>query len=203
MSAEFSPSDYFSFVTAAISIVLGLGIVTCLNGVATMLINRNQVRTYWIHVVWVVQVLLTQVQCFWTLLQNRRVIMELTFFEYVVFWLYPLALYLLSALLFPSDDVNASINLREHYYDNHRWIFAVGTVPPVLFLGFHLIYLDIPLFSLQNAFPALFGVITTTLAITDRPRVHAALTPVLPALFVIVIALYRLQPEGTSGALAP
>jgi hypothetical protein len=201
--ADFSPGDYFAYITAAMSIVLGLGIVTCLNGIAKMLVNRNQVRIYWVQVVWVVQILLTQIQCFWTLLQNREVIMGLTFFEYVAFWLYPLALYLISALLFPADVGDEPVSFRDHYYDNNHWIFAVGTVPPVLFLAFHLIYLDIPPIALQNAFPALFAAITVTLAITDRPRIHAVLTPVLPVLFVVVIALYRLQPATTSGALTP
>jgi len=203
VASEFLPSDYFSFITAAISIVLGLGMVTCLNGIAQMLLHRNRLRTYWVPIVWAGQVLLTQIQCFWTLLQNRGVIINLTFFEYVAFWLYPLALYLISALLFPSYDDEDAPDLWTHYYANHRWIFGVGTVPPVLFLAFHLIYLDIPLISLQNAFPALFAAITITLALTARARVHAVLTPVLPALFVVVIALYRLQPEGTSGVLAP
>jgi hypothetical protein len=203
VAPEFSSSDYFSFITAAISIVLGLGMVTCLNGIAQMLLHRDQLRTYWVPIVWAGQVLLTQIQCFWTLLQNRGVIIDLTFFEYVAFWLYPLALYLISALLFPSYDDEDTPDLWTHYYANHRWIFGVGTVPPVLFLAFHLVYLDIPLISLQNAFPALFAAITVTLALTDRSRVHAVLTPVLPALFVVVIALYRLQPEGTSGVLAP
>lgn len=203
MPADFSPSDYFSLFTAAISIVLGLGIATCLNGIADMLINRDQTRIYWVQVVWVLQTLLAQVQFFWTLIQNRRVIMELTFFEFVAFWLYPLALYLLSALLFPANDEGDTVDLREHYYHNHRWLFAVGTLPPVLFLGFHLIYLDLPLISLQNAFPVVFASITGTLAFTDRPRVHATLTPILPALFILVIVLYRLHAEGTAGALAP
>lgn len=203
MPPEFSSSDYFSFITAAISIVLGLGMVTCLNGIAQMLHHRDQVRTYWVPIVWAGQILLTQIQCFWTLLQNRGVIINLTFFEYVAFWLYPLALYLISALLFPAYDDETPPDLWTHYYANHRWIFGVGTVPPVLFLAFHLVYLDIALVSVQNAFPVLFAAITITLAVTDHPRVHALLTPVLPALFVVVIALYRMQPEGTSGILAP
>lgn len=203
MPADFTASDYFSFITAAISIVLGLGIVTCLNGVAKMLIYRTRVRIYWVHIVWVGQVLLTQLQCFWTLLQNRSVIVGLTFFEYVGFWLYPLALYLISALLFPPHDDGESVNLRSHYFNNHRWIFTVGTLPPLLFLAFHIIYLDIAVFSVQNAFPVLIALITTTLALTDRARVHAVLTPVLPALFVLAIMMYRLQPQGTSGALTP
>lgn len=202
MPADFSPSDYFSLITAAISIVLGLGIVTCLNGIAEMLIHRRHTRMYWVQIVWVGQTLLAQLQLFWTLIQNRQIILSLTFFEYVVFWIYPLALYLLSALLFPPNDDDDPVDLREHYYDNHRWIFGVGTLPPILFLGFHLIYLDLPIFSLQNAFPAAFAAITLTLANTENPRVHAVLTPMLPSLFVIVILLYRLHPTGTAGTLA-
>ena len=204
MVDDFSTSAYFSFLTAAFSIVLGLGIVTCLNGVAETLINRVRTRIYWVHLVWVGQVLLTQVQLFWTLLQNRDVIAGLTFFEYVAFWTYPLALYLLSALLFPSnDDRDASVDLRAHYYANNNWFFGVATVPPVLFLVFHLVYLDIPVVSLQNLFPAALAAITVALALTDRPAVHAALTPVLPVLFVVAIALYRMEAAATTGAMAP
>ena len=202
MPTDISPSAYFSFITAALSIVLGLGIVTCLKGVGDTLINRGRVRPYWVHGVWVGQTLLTQIQCFWTLLQNRDIIVELTFFEYLFFWMYPLALYLLSVMLFPDIGSDDEVDLRAHYYENHRWMFAVATVPPLLFLAFHLIYLDLPVISLQNAFPTLFAGITATLAITERSRVHAVLTPVLPVLFLVVIGLYRLQASGTAGQLA-
>lgn len=203
MPAELSAAEYFSYLTAAISLVLGLGIVTCLNGIAEILKVRDGERLYWVQIVWVVQTLLTQLQAFWTMLQNREIMMTLTFFEYVGFWLYPLALYLLSALLFPSDDHGEPMDLRHHYYLNHRWIFAVATVPPVLFLIFHLVYLELPLLSIQNTFPVAFAGITVTLSITERPRVHATMAIVLPVLFITVIVLYRLHAAATTGAMAP
>lgn len=196
------PLSFFPFLTAAFGVVLGLSISTTLNGIGQILKARPRVRVYWVHLVWVAQVLLTVVQCFWSLLQNREVFVTLNFFEYLGFWLYPISLYLLTTLLFPKLDDDRDVDLRAHYYANHRWFFAIASLPPTLFLLFHFIYLELPATHLGNVFLVVFLGITATLAATARSRVHEVLTPAMPVLFVFVIALFRIQATATSGALA-
>ena len=61
----------FEFVCAFYSVVLGVAVAQLMTSVGRLLEVRDQVRTYWVHSLWVVIVLLVDVD-FWLAMWNLR-----------------------------------------------------------------------------------------------------------------------------------
>ncbi len=121
------PFSYLSFLT---SIVLGLGIARVLAGFANLLQARGRVRLYWVHLVWMLNVFLFLVLNWWILFRWHSQ-GQWTFFLFLFVLLSPTIAFLLSVLLFP-DPLEDGTDLKQHFYSNHRWFFALAALLPPL-----------------------------------------------------------------------
>ena len=98
-------------------------------------------------------------------------------------------LYLLAGLVFPDISANGSIDLRTHYYENHRWFFSLlillllvsigkeavlnGSLPAPLDLGFQLAFIAVSLVG----------------ALNSREWCHKALVPLSVVIVLAYIAI--------------
>src|SRR5262245_33189052 len=98
--------DPFSYLTVLISIILGLGITHLLGGLGRVLQARGHVRSYWPSIAWVVLLLVIHVQTWWALF-GLRSFQHWSFLAFVVVLLQPIVLYLLAALVVPSESAGA------------------------------------------------------------------------------------------------
>jgi hypothetical protein len=119
--------DYLSILT---SIVLAIGITRLLSGVGTLLQKRKQITIYWVHVLWTLNVFLFLVLNWWILFrwQSQQ---EWNFFLFSFLLLSPTIAFLLSVILYP-DISNEKIDYKQHFYENHRWFFALAALLPPL-----------------------------------------------------------------------
>src|SRR6478735_9021974 len=116
--------DPFSYICVLTSIVAGLALTRLVSGFGQLLQTRGRTPTYWVHTVWMVNVLLTMIIAWWVQYRWRNV----THWTLLLFlWLLvaPLILYLVAALLFPTSDDVVVTNWRQHYYANSRKIFLL------------------------------------------------------------------------------
>jgi hypothetical protein len=63
----------FDFVCAFYSVVLGVAVAQLMTSVGRLIVVRDQVRTYWVHSLWVVVVLLIDVNSWLSMWAVRRV----------------------------------------------------------------------------------------------------------------------------------
>jgi hypothetical protein len=107
----------FEYVIVLISVILGLGITTILTGVAELIKNTKPVRLYAPYILWIVIIFVLHFQEWWLSYQLMSVReWSLQFFLLIV--LYPINLYILAHLLFPSSlskDFDSKAFFLEHY----------------------------------------------------------------------------------------
>src|SRR5204862_8082285 len=108
--------DAFSYLSVLISIILALGMTRVLAGVGEMLQARSRRRLYWVHAVWVANLLLYLVEAWWIFYRwrNQR---QWTFFLFIFVLISPTILYLASILLFlPASSWDEFGSYKPPYY---------------------------------------------------------------------------------------
>jgi hypothetical protein len=122
--------DPFAYLSVLTSIILALGITRLLSGVGRLLQDRSHIRIYWVHLLWTLNVFLFLVLNWWILFrwhsQN-----EWSFFLFLFVLLSPTVAYLLTVLLMP-DPFENGLDLKRHFFDNHRWFFTLAALLPVI-----------------------------------------------------------------------
>lgn len=107
----------FEYVIVLISVILGLGITTILTGVAELIKNTQPARLYAPYIIWIGIIFVLHFQDWWLSYQLMSVKeWSLQFFLLIV--LYPINLYILAHLLFPSSlskDFDSKVFFLEHY----------------------------------------------------------------------------------------
>jgi hypothetical protein len=116
--------DPFSYICVLTSIVAGLAVTRLVSGFGQLLQTRARTPTYWVHTLWMVNVLLTIVITWWVQYRWRNA-PQWTLLLFLWLLVAPLILYLVAALLFPTSDDVVVTNWRQHYYANSGKIFAL------------------------------------------------------------------------------
>lgn len=173
----------FEFVMVLVSIIVALGVAELLAGVVRIL--RGELKSHWIHGLWVFNLLILQLQYCWALfdLEARG---EWVFVDLIRILTPSIMLFLASSLLFPARNERGK--LVEFYYSNRKPVF--GLLIAVMF------YFGMISFSMSVVTAIQFSAVAmlVVLLLTPHPRVHAVLTLVYTAagLFVVASFSYKL-----------
>ena len=112
----------FEYVIVLISIILGLGIALVLTGIAELLKRWKAITHFWPYLIWIILVFVLHIQEWWATYDLRSVkSWSLPMFLFVI--LYPILLFILANLLFPTRWPKKGIDLKEFYFDNCRKFF--------------------------------------------------------------------------------
>jgi hypothetical protein len=182
------------YLSVLVSIVIGLGISHLLTGVGNLLVDRARVRFYWVWGAFVLLTFMAYVQIWWSTfgLGDERVLAN--FFGFLFFMLPPIGLFLMTVLLLPDFEGEGAIDLRRHYFANHRWFFGIGVLVPLLG-GIRAIFLSgDPVTELDRVFDLFFITLLLTGAVSRNQRVHAALAAISLAAFLAMIVTTSLRP---------
>jgi hypothetical protein len=169
--------DPFSYVCVLTSIVAGLAVTRLVGGLGQLLQTRKRTPSYWVHSLWMANMLLTVIITWWV--QYRwRTTQQWTLL--LVLWMLvaPITLYLATALLFPNEQEGEPItSWREHYFEHNRGFFlflgstyAIDLVDTVLKGWAHLQQLG----PLYYGSMMMFIVLCSIAAFTKSPRYHGA-----------------------------
>jgi len=113
----------FEYVTVLISIILGLGITQIVSGVADLIHHSKHVKLYWPHLLWLVLVFFLHVQEWWQIYELKSYeAWHLPVFLFVV--LYPIVLFILARILFPSIKDDSMVVLKTFYFANFPKFFS-------------------------------------------------------------------------------
>ncbi|HEX5960873.1 MAG TPA: hypothetical protein VFY97_06460 [Rhodanobacteraceae bacterium] len=166
--------DAFSYLSVLISIIIGLAVTQVLQGFRGLILARSRLHAYWPSVVWGVLLLLIDVQAWWAMY-------DLRYYQYHHAWSFlgfavvlseTVPLYLLAGLVFPDVSVEGEVDLRTHYFENHRWFFVLAMLLMVTsVLKTVVLYGNLPPRA-DTLFQALFFVTCAIAAWTRREWYH-------------------------------
>lgn len=112
----------FEYISVVISVVLGLAITHLLIGMVSMIQNRESTRIYWIHLLWVFNVIVYITQWWWAFHYWEK-LDSWSMSDFNLLFIYSLMMAVIAGLLFP---VHGSVtDYRAFYYKQFRWFFAL------------------------------------------------------------------------------
>lgn len=121
----------FEYVSVLISIILGFGITQIVTGVADVIQNWSKTKLYLPHALWVVFVFFLHIQEWWVLFEMRSMTeWKLPLFLFTI--LYPIGLFVLARLLFPSISDGQELSLKAFYKANFIKFFIAAIILIIL-----------------------------------------------------------------------
>jgi len=113
----------FEYISVLTSIIVGLGMAHLLRGLAGLVQHPGRHPVYWVHLVWVATMFFNMIFFWWW--EFSLAAMEVWQFQNYLFIVgYAVVLYLLCALLFPSDLEGYS-GFREYFLSRRAWFFGL------------------------------------------------------------------------------
>jgi len=165
----------FDFVCAFYSVVLGVAVAQLMTSVGRLIEVRDQVRTYWVHSLWVVIILLVDVNS-WLAMWDVRKAQSWKVSSFVLLVALLASIYITTVVLFPRiPESGGQIDLEAHYYKNRRIFFVANAAGWTLALLCNLTFLPIGSWlSPALIIPGLVVLLSILAAFTGKRGYHAA-----------------------------
>lgn len=116
----------FEYLGVLISVIMGLGITHLAIGASKLVQNRDQCKPYLAHSLWTLAILLYILIVWWGMYWWSKHV-DWRAYQYLFITLYALALFFLSALLYPYD-MDKDIDVEAYFFKQRRWFFAAMIV---------------------------------------------------------------------------
>jgi hypothetical protein len=112
--------DYFSIL---VSIILGLALTHLLRGLGKLIQMRGQIRIYWLHILWTVNVVF-QVLVLWWGMFWWKYLADWPIAWFIFLSTYAIVLFLWAYMLYPPELVER-IDFTQYFYRNRPWFFGL------------------------------------------------------------------------------
>lgn len=116
----------FEYVVVLTSLILGLGIAQILTSVADILSNLKNVKLCLPHALLTLAVFLLHIQEWWINYQYSAVVKEWTLGIILSILIYPILLFLLARMLFPTGIRGHETDLNHYFFDQWRWFYGLA-----------------------------------------------------------------------------
>ncbi|MFN0047682.1 MAG: hypothetical protein ACKVOU_01015 [Cytophagales bacterium] len=121
---EFPFADY---LLVFISIIVGYVVTEFFAGWGGLIRNRENVKIYWLHLLWTFNFFFQLIENWWWLWGNRLKLAEHIY--YFAFSLAsPLVFYLITVFLFPSIKEDQKTDFKNYYFKNTPYIFTLFAI---------------------------------------------------------------------------
>ena len=127
---------FYAHLNVLCAIIMGLAAVKLLQGIVWMIHGRQRIKVYWVHLVWIVNVILLQFTHYWHLGNLRNNMNGESWRGFADMLVTPIFAYLVAVLLFPPSGEDRPVDLRDFYYENHAWIFGAFAGVALVNAGF-------------------------------------------------------------------
>ena len=165
----------FDFVCAFYSVLLGVAVAQLMTSVGRLIEVRDQVRTYWVHSLWVVVILLVDVNS-WLSMWGLRRAQSWKVSSFLLLVGLVASIYIITVVLFPRiPESGGQIDLDAHYYKNRRIFFVANAAGWTLALLCNLTFRPIGNWlSPALIIPGLVVLLSILAAITGNRGYHAS-----------------------------
>ena len=177
----------FEYVIVLISIILGLGITTILTGLAEIIKHGRLSGIYAPHAIWIVLVFILHVHEWWENYSLKSVTAwKLPMFLFIL--LYPINLYILAHLLFPSE-MKSGVSSKEFYLANFPRLFMSAIILDVLSVIHNLTFLGLPFSEQVPHFAVLAILVGGIISKSKSIWLHTAIALLLLLTLITVIII--------------
>ncbi len=120
----------FEYVVVLTSLILGLGIAQILTSLADILSHMKNVKLSTPHMILTITVFLLHIQEWWINYEYGQIVKVWTLPIVLSVLIYPILLFTLARMLFPTGIRGHETNLEDYYLDQWKWFFgiALGTL---------------------------------------------------------------------------
>jgi hypothetical protein len=173
----------FEYVIVLISVILGLGITTILTGFAELIKHTKPVRLYTPYIIWIILIFILHIQDWWLSYKLQSIkVWELHSFLLII--IYPICLYILAHLLFPSSD-ETKTDSKTFFLERHPRIF-IGAIILVLLSVMQNVVISV--YGIESQVPQLIVLLTLAGVLITKTKnnlAHFLVAFILLALMVI------------------
>jgi hypothetical protein len=113
----------FEYVSVLISIILGLGITLVLTGIAEIIRRWKSIKHFGPYYIWIALAFILHLQEWWAMYEFKSV-MSWTLPSFLFVASYPILLFVLANLLFPTKWSKKGIDFKAFYFDNYNKFFT-------------------------------------------------------------------------------
>lgn len=140
----------FEYVTAALLIILGLGITELLNDVIGLFRDRHERRPEWIALAWAGIIFAHQMQFLWAIFEINLLVDSWSAFEFIIALSLVLLLCASGALIIPRAALEGPWDPWRRFKQNGRWaLIALACYSILAFIANPLFY-DVSPFLAAN-----------------------------------------------------
>ena len=133
---------HIEYLTVFNAIIFGYVGAEYFIGWGSIIKNRREVTWYWQHILWTIFAFLMFIQNWWGVWPRVQMISASLF--YFMYSLAPIFIfYLISVILFPNFVRNEKVDMKEHFYNNTRWLFSLFAIYFVMTIFSSFVYPDI------------------------------------------------------------
>src|SRR4051812_10241789 len=181
----------FDFVSVFYSVVLGVAVAQLMTGVARLVEQRHRVRTYWVHSVWVIVLLLTDATNWWSLWDLREA-KSWHIGAFLLLIALTAVIFVMTVLLFPREaHPSEVIDLRAHYYANSAVFLRATAAACALSVVCNFIFYPVDTwFDPWLSIPGAIVLLALVVSPSRKPIYHALLS-VATLVGVIVMLLMQ------------
>ena len=115
--------DYFGVL---ISVILGLALTHLLRGLGRIIQMRHETRSYWVHIVWTINVVIFVLAIWWGMYWWKG-LMDWTVEWFFFIAMYAVTIFMWAYVLFPAEFA-PGVDFEAFFYANRRWFFGLQTV---------------------------------------------------------------------------
>ena len=139
--------DPFEYVVVLTSLILGLGIAQILTSVADILSHLRNVKLSLPHGILTFTVFLLHIQEWWINYEYSLQIKIWTLPIVLSILVYPILLFLLARMLFPTGIRGHETDLDAYYFDQWHWFFGISLGTLVISIWQNSFLQDLPLIA--------------------------------------------------------
>jgi hypothetical protein len=165
--------DYFGIL---ISVILGLALTHALRGVARLIQMRHKVKAYWIHALWVFNVVSFVLAIWWGMYWWRDLHAWSTEWFYFIA-AYAVTIFMWASMLFPPE-FSDGFDFEQYFYSNRHWFFGMQTAVCLMDIPETLEKQAVHVRDMPSYYPFLITVLLAVSVIgivSRRSKVHGAL----------------------------
>ncbi len=116
-------SSEFPFISVMFGVIMGMGVVYILMALAIIIrVGTQQVKIYWLHVSWIIFMLLLHFHIWWGLWDLQK-ITSWNYFNYLFLLAGPVLLFVAVTIIIPDIQQSKKIDLQQFYFKNSTKFF--------------------------------------------------------------------------------
>ncbi len=186
--------DPFEYIVVLSSLILGLGIAQILSGAADVLSHYKHIRLCYPHTIMVIVIFIVHIQDWWETYRLIEAVSEWTLLKVIGgLLLFPILLFSLARMLFPTGIKSDETDLRKYYFSQWRPLFLIFLITILL-----SIWINVFLYGIDLGRQLLLAVYALSYMIFLTFRIRHHLThSVFHTVQLIAWIIYMIQDNST------